>query len=303
MTQQTCVPASEEPLCACAPEAALERLFGEIGEVSSLPTVALHIMQMAGDPKSRCQDLAEAIRRDPALAMRLMRTVNSSYYALKNKVADLDQAIVMLGFEEVRNLAVTAYVATLFREGAGYGPYTRTGLWRHMVGVGMVAQLVARTCKGVRPQEAYLAGLLHDVGLILLDQYDQEGFRRVLDALSDQSPAWETERKMLGFDHAGLGQFVAARWNLPEHLTMAIGHHHAAEPYEGPHREFVHLVAIADLFCHLRGLTPLGVQTRQMPPVRVFNELGLRREHLTEIQAHMDGVLKAVDMMVLLQAR
>jgi HD-like signal output (HDOD) protein len=86
--------------------------------------------------------------------MRLMRTVNSSYYALREKVADLKQAITLLGFKEVRNLSLTTYVAQLFQNTEGYGVYSRRGLWNHMVGVGMVARVVAQSCRNVAPQEA-----------------------------------------------------------------------------------------------------------------------------------------------------
>ena len=99
--------------------------------------------------------------------MRIMRTVNSSYYSLQNKVADLKLAITLLGFKEIRNLAMTAYVSQLFRADAGHGAYSREHLWNHFIGVGSVARLIAETTRTVPPREAYLAGLLHDLGIIL----------------------------------------------------------------------------------------------------------------------------------------
>ena len=114
----------------------LERLFARIGEVSSLPDVALEIAALASDTDNGAADLLAAVRRDPALSMRLMRTVNSSYYALRARVTNLGQAINILGVEEVRNLALTAYVAPLFKQTTGYGVYSRYGLWQHMVAAG-----------------------------------------------------------------------------------------------------------------------------------------------------------------------
>jgi len=88
----------------------------------------------------------------------------------------LKLAITLLGFKEIRNLAMTAYVAQLFTKDAGYGSHSREGLWNHLIGAGAVARLIAQTSGGVLPQEAYLAGLLHDLGLILIDQYLHKPF-------------------------------------------------------------------------------------------------------------------------------
>jgi len=284
-------------------ESRLERLFSRISEVSSLPSVALQIIELANDPKTGADDLLEAVRSDPALAMRLMRTVNSSYYALDEKVSDLKQAIMLLGFNEVRNLALTAYMAQLFKDTAGHGPYTRRGLWNHMVGSGMVARLLAQTCDAIPPQEAYLAGLLHDVGLILIDQYLHEPFCRVLDALTPDTPLVEVETRILGFDHARLGRFVAEKWNLPEHLTEAIGCHHDPKNSSPRHRETVYIVTLANFFCHLKQLPALGMRNTQVPPTEHFNTLGLEKQQVWLILEQLDEVLNSADLMAFVQVR
>ncbi len=193
------------------PEVLVERLFKRISEVSSLPAVAVRIIEVANDSTTGAEDLHDAVQFDAALAMRIMRTVNSSYYAMQNKVADLKLAITLLGFKEIRNLALTAYIAQLFTKGTGYGKYSREGLWNHLVGVGTVARLIAQTSGKVPPREAYLAGLLHDLGLILIDQYLHQPFCKVIDTLTEERPTCEIEREILGFDHAELGQFVASQ--------------------------------------------------------------------------------------------
>lgn len=271
----------------------MKKCFAHIGEVSSLPSVALQIVNVANDPATGAGDLLEAVRSDPALSMRLMRSVNSSYYALKEKVADLKQAIALLGFEEIRNLALTAYVAPLFHQTSGYLGYSRQGLWDHMVGAGMAAQLIAKSCRRNRPQEAYLAGLLHDVGLILIDQHLHQPFCDVIDALTEETPVCEIETRVLGFDHAALGEYVAARWSLPERVTAAIGYHHAPDRYEGPHRDIVSAVALADFLCHRRDLSPLGISRTHVPTVPLLAELGLNRQRFSQLVEQLDGVLTA----------
>ncbi len=284
-----------------SPEALVERLFSRIGEVSSLPAVALQIMELADDPKTEAQDLLDAVRGDPALAMRLMRTVNSAYYGLQEKVADLKQAITLLGFTEVRNLAMTAYLARLFRETEGHGVYSRRELWNHMVGTAMVARLTAQTCGQVKPQEAYLAGLLHDVGLILIDQYLHKPFCRVIDSLREDVPVCDAEMRIFGFDHATLGAYVASQWNLPKNLIATIGYHHSPMQCEGEHRPLVGVVSLANYFCHTKDLPSLGVRNVPMPPVELFVELGLQRSHMTTIAEQLGDVLVTADRMALVQ--
>lgn len=285
------------------PQPLIDRLFNRISEVSSLPDVALRIIELADDPKSEADDLLRVIRTDPALAMRLMRTVNSSYYALEEKVADLKQAITLLGLNEVRNLALTAYVAPLFRSTGQYLDYSRQGLWNHLVSVGLSARLIAETCGRVPPEEAYLSGLLHDVGLILIDQHLPRPFRRVLDRVGEGVPLGEAELQILGFDHADLGQFVSARWNLPEHLSASVGQHHRAEQYAGPYRDMVSIVALANAFCHLKDVPSLGVRHAEMPSVALFTQLGLRKAEVASILKRLDQVLSAANVLALAQMR
>ncbi len=260
-------------------------------------------MQLVDDPTTSADDVLEAVRTDPALAMRLMRTVNSSYYGLEEKIADLKQAITLLGFKEVRNLALTSYVAHLFRETDGYGPYSRRGLWDHLVGAGLVAREVARTCGSVPPEDAYLAGLLHDVGLVLIDQYINRPFREIVDNLDAGTAICQLERAWLGFDHAMLGEFVAIRWNLPPYLTAAIGHHHDPDGYTGSHRDMVLIVAIANFFCHLKKLPSLGISYNQILATEHFLELGLEKSGVSLLLGRLDGVLKAAGELALVGVR
>jgi len=279
-----------------ASEALVKRLFARIGEISTLPVVALRIMEVASNPKTGADELLESVRFDAALVLRIMRTINSSFYALQNKVADLKLAITLLGFKEIRNLALTAYVAQLFKRSGGHGQYRREQLWTHLVSVASVARWLADRTGRVAPSEAYLAGLLHDLGLILIDQYLHKPFCELIDTLS-QAPQdatlCEVEAEVLGFDHTQLGEYVASQWNLPEHLTAAIRYHHSPAEYGGAYQAMVYTVALADFFCSLKGVTALGVCQPSVPPAEVFHGLGLGKREVAEIWEHLDEVLQS----------
>jgi putative nucleotidyltransferase with HDIG domain len=282
------------------PEALVQQLFSRIGEISSLPTVAVRIIEVANDPTTAADDLLQAVQYDTALAMRIIRTVNSSYYALQNKVGDLKLAITLLGFKEIRNLAMTAYIAQLFKKEGGYANYTREGLWNHMIGVAVVADLIAKRVGGVPPREAYLAGLLHDLGWILIDQYLHKPFCRVLDRLSEDCDVCELEFETLGFNHGELGEFVASKWNLPEHLIATIRHHHDPLEYDGEHKNLVNVVSLANFLCHLKGYSSLGVPNKIMPPIELFAELRMNDAMVAEIWKQLDDVLQSANIMAMM---
>ena len=283
------------------PEELVKRLFARISEVSTLPAVAMRIIQVANDASTGAADLLEAVQYDAAMAARIMRTVNSSYYSMQNKVADLKLAITLLGFKEIRNLAMTAYVAQLFKKGKGHGTYTREGLWNHMIGVGIVARLIAEVSHKTAPREAYLAGLLHDIGFILVDQYLNKPFHQMIDSLSEERNLIEVEEEVLGFDHAALGSYVGKQWRLPEHLVATIRFHHDPMSYAGDHWAMVYTVALADFLCNAKNVSALGVRNTATPPAEVFSALGLQKPQVNQIWENLDDALKSADVMALIQ--
>jgi len=286
-----------------SPNPALARLAARIGEISTLPEVVYRILTLVEDPQCGAADLTEAVRSDPALAMRVMRTVNSPYYGLEEKVADLQQAIAILGFREIRNLAITSHVATLFRTSEGYKHYSRRGLWQHLVATGLVARMIAQTTGRIPPHEAYLAGLLHKLGLILLDYYAHAGFCRVVDNLRPDRPTCDVEMEVLGFSHAELGQTVAQQWNLPAHLTAAIGLHHRPEQIQESYGPLVGAVAVADFLCHRQDVSSLGVPNAPMPSAQIFLQLTLGRDALNQIVAQLEEALRSAEIMAFLHVR
>src|SRR6476620_6973424 len=167
---------------------ALERLFARIGDVASLPAAAEKVLRMTASDDADPLELCEVIQNDPVLVARILRRLNSSYYALSQKISDLKTAISLLGLREIRNLALTVFVSRSFEGGATRGPYKRENLWAHSVGVAVASRLVARVCGRSACEEAYIAGLLHDLGLILLDQTLRRHFHKVLDALDESTP-------------------------------------------------------------------------------------------------------------------
>ena len=272
-------------------EEALAKLFERIGEISSLPAVAGRILKVASDQSSGATDLMEAVADDPSLALRIMRTVNSSYFGLRNPIADLKSAISLLGFRVVRNLALTIHVSRLFHESGGYRSFTRDGLWRHMVAVASIAKMVAKTCRQTDPEEAYLAGLLHDVGIILIDQFLRKHFVKILDDIDRGKTSTDAEREELTFDHSQLGAYIAEQSHFAESIVVAIRHHHTPDDYEGPHQPMLDVVLVANYLASRQDIASLGDGNFTVPSDQVFSRLGINKDQLEEIWSQLEPTL------------
>ena len=279
-------------------KAALDRLFERIGQMSTLPGLASRVLEVANDESAGASELLEVVERDPSLSLRIMRTVNSSYYGLQNTVADLRSAISLLGFQEVRNLALTVYVSRLFREPGEYRMFDREKLWNHMVAVATTARRISQLCHKAVPEEAYLAGLIHDVGLILTDQFMRRHFVKVLDEIAKGKNTIVAEREILSFDHVDLSAFISCQSHFPDQVTEAIAFHNTPLDYHGSNSELVYIVSVANYLTSREGIMALGVHDIQTPSPAMLSSLGIRAEELSEIWINLSDTLASTDQLV-----
>lgn len=205
----------------------LDAILDRVGQLPTLPPVALRILSLVEDTRSAVQSLSEVISKDPALTARVLRLVNSSYYGLPYRVSTVSHAVALLGFDTVRSLALGLSIFGLF-EGKSRGRLLdRDALWMHSLTAAVAAKRLAQRVKYSLPEEAFVAGLLHDMGRFILDEYFPGEIERVLLAVRDGAVhLCEAERQILGFDHAQLGGLLAQRWGLPPTLVQAISGHH-----------------------------------------------------------------------------
>lgn len=256
-------------------------------EISTLPQVALKVIQVAKDPNTGAADLKAVVEGDPALGARVLRMVNSAAYGVRSAVSNLQQAISYLGFNQVRNLAMTASVSEIFRKDGRAGPYQRSLLWRHLVSVGICARLVASRCRLASFEDAFLAGLLHDIGIILEDQHAHARFRRIMSALREDTTLSAVEKTHLGFDHCQLGDRIAEEWRFPPTVRAAIRFHHASHEYDGEEAEIVRCVEIANVICTIKGISSVGMRLVR-PSLQVFRMMGFRKEDLVILAVDLD---------------
>lgn len=232
----------------------LQQLVQTIRDLPALPEVVVRVMRMAEDPRSDAQAIARVIATDQAMAARVLKLANSAFYGLPRRVGTLSEAVVILGFRTIKNLAIAASTFELLnREIAGYW-LQRGELWRHSLACAIGAQLIARRARLPVSEEAFVAGLLHDIGKVAIDLFVRAQFDQIMErALQDRIPFVEAEQAVLGFNHAMAGGLIAEKWNLPPLLVSVIKYHH--QPSSAPDRDpMISVVHLADLLSITMGI-------------------------------------------------
>lgn len=270
----------------------LDRVVRRVHEISTLPHVALQVMDVANDPNSGAAEMMKIMESDPALTARVLRYVNSSAIGLRQQITNLQYAIAYLGLKQVRNLAMTAAVSDLFKANNNPGKYDRKALWRHLVSVGVCTRILALQLSMPEFEDLFLAGLLHDLGIILEDQYANKPFKELMLIATEDVPFTRLEREHLGFDHTELGEKVAESWQFPEMVRAAIRRHHSSASYTGEHLNAVRCVEVANMICTAKGLTSIGL--KWIPFIRsAFEGLSITRSDIQVLAGRLDEELKA----------
>jgi putative nucleotidyltransferase with HDIG domain len=271
---------------------ALDSFVRQVDEISTLPHIALRIVEVANNENSGAADLKAVLEGDPPLSARVLRCVNSAAYALRTRVTNLQMAIAYLGCKQIRNLAIAASVSDLFKKNESIGTYRRIDLWRHFIAVGVCARLVARRLRLANFEDAILAGLLHDLGIILEDQHAHRQFKAVMLSLDPNRTLIEIEREHLGFDHTLVGDRLAAKWNMPESVRAAMRHHHSSAAYRGAETTILHCVEVANMICTMRQISSIGLNLLK-PSTDAIRGLGLKKEDVVVLAQDLDREIKA----------
>ncbi len=227
----------------------LQKKMMQVTEISSLPEVTMRIVEVVEDPRSTAQDMHDIVKHDPALAAKVLKVVNSAFYGLPSQIASLDRAIVMLGLSAVKNLALAASLSRLFRPGVISDRFTARDLWAHCIAVGVCARMMAQKSFG-HIEEAFVAGLVHDMGLLIEFQMFPEKLKEVAERCEAQPQDFRAvERELIGGDHQAFGAAVAAKWKFPPGLRCAISYHHNPEKLKPELKQIVTTVQVADTIC------------------------------------------------------
>src|SRR4051812_11141191 len=237
------------------PQTIIQDAVKKVTTLATLPEVTAKIITTVEDPKSSASQLHKIVAHDPALVTRILKVVNSSFYGLPGQIGSVDRAIVLLGLNAVKNIAVAASLGQLFRGAKLSENFSAKDLWKHCVAVAVAAREMARQMKLPVAEEAFLAGMIHDIGLLVSLQQNPGQLRQVCDRVAAVAPGTGTvdfcalEREIIGVDHQQLGMALAEHWRFPRACQLVAGYPPRPAALADSNRVLVALVFAADTIC------------------------------------------------------
>lgn len=238
-------------------------LIDDTLELASLPAVVLRALELLNAPDSSAADIGQVISEDPALSVRLLRIVNSSFYGFPSRIETISRAITIVGTLEITDLVLGSSAVEAFA-GLPNELIDMQQFWEHSLYAGVVARVLARHHRAPNTERFFVSGLLHDIGSLVLYHQRPEESRRALELARAGRPLHQVEQEIFGFDHSDVGAELMEAWNLPEAFIEAARHHH--RPVEAQQFQLetamVHLADVIAAGAHLTGSA-----TNQVPPL------------------------------------
>ena len=264
-------------------EATLKRVVNRIVNLPTLPQVVSTIVSLTDDPNCAIQDVTDVISRDPTISVKILKLVNSAFYGFPSQISNLSQAVVILGLNTVRNVTLSASVFSVFKKGTGEEhAFDRTACMVHTSAVAFIAKYIAQKLGGHDPEEAFVGGLLHDIGKIILDTHMSKEFAAALRlAESGAVSGTEAEEQTVGTTHAAVGGWLIGHWKLPESLGRAVAKHHTPDQ-AGEASRLAALLCLSDAIDHLQNETEDNIDLARLP-VPALEILSLEAAELTGV--------------------
>jgi HD-like signal output (HDOD) protein len=226
-----------------------QKVIEKIDDLPTLPRTVLQITGLVNDPKSSAKDLARVITDDQVLTVRLLKLVNSSFYGFPQRISTVTGAIVLLGFDAIRNLLLTTSVFDLFANRNRQIRRDQERFWDHSLGCAVGAKVIGNYLRHDKIEELFVSGLMHDIGKIVEMMFLPDEFSKIVAAVKRENILMTTaENNVLGYNHAEVGKLLAEKWNLPVKLVQVIAHHHHPDN-AGSFAVEAAIVHLADIFC------------------------------------------------------
>ena len=264
-------------------------------DLPTLPDVVARVMQIVSNPLTTAEDLNQVISMDPALTFKILRLANSAFYGFPREITTITQAVTTLGFNTIRNLALSVSVHKMMFADRERGLFSYRDFWKHCVAVGVCSRILARRIGYKSDENAFTAGLLHDIGKSLLERMDHASFLAAIEMSRAQSrPLWLVEQELLGVDHAVIGGRLAEIWNLSQDLRVAIERQNQPSSQGAPD-PLAAVVHAANQICRGEGLGSDGDFGPCDLDPGVVQLLRLDEKSRHEVAAILDAELKEAE--------
>lgn len=239
----------------------LQKIQNYIDRMPSLSTTVAKVLEVCNSPTTSANDLNRVISLDPVLTGHVLKLINSAYYALPNQISSLARAIIMLGLNTVKNLALSTAVVGALGKSTSFKTLPMDAFWAHSICVGVTAKALAvlRNVPSTAREEYFVAGMLHDLGKIPLNTCFADNYGQALQlAALEQSPLLRGEQLLVGVDHGLAGRLIGEKWRLSAAIIESLAYHHSPEEASDEHRSLVATVALANLYANIYEIGSAG---------------------------------------------
>jgi len=229
-----------------------------IKDIPTLPTIVFELNELLQDPNTPITEISDIIEKDQAMSLRVLKLVNSAFYGIHKEVNDIGNAIVLLGFNTVRNAIVSLGVINSFSGIRSLEGFDISDFWKHSLAVAVVSKSLAEKTKISSPDGCFVGGLLHDIGKVILAQYFQDLFEKVWNAAKKENISfYEAEKKEISIDHAIIGAHLATNWELPENFIDVIRWHHDVRN-DSESKKMILIIYLSDIIVNSYNADPDG---------------------------------------------
>lgn len=277
----------------------IEQINKFIDEMPALPITVSKILEVANNIKSTAKDLNDVISIDPVLTGKVLKLINSAYYGINEQVTSIVRAVIMLGLNTIKNLALSSAIIGSISDKNLFVALNLEGFWRHSIGVGVTAKHIAQNMGIERKvsEEYFISGLLHDIGKIILNKYFPKLYLEAI-KLSDinHTPLYKEEASQINLDHTLVGGLIAKKWNLAKSISEVIVKHHSLENVDAENKKLVAIVNLANIFCNIHNIGFGGDLSKEDYNGKVLSELGLSGSALTDILGDVEGDIKRAEI-------
>ena len=270
----------------------LREVTQKITNLPTLPTVLTEIGRLMQDPHTTADEVGEAISGDQSLSSKVLKLVNSAFYGFPGRISTVTHAIVILGFATVKNMILTASVLNYFATKGDKGAFDVEKFWQHSVSVGAAAKSIAQY-KGIKEEEEYfIAGLLHDIGKVILNQYSMTDMVKIMKVVIEKKCLFfDAEKEVLGITHQDVGGWLAGEWNFPKSLRYSIEYHHYP-PAAKEHSKMASVVHMADILVRAMGVGSGGDRKIPMINSKAWEEVNIKEDDFPKLLTNIENEIE-----------
>lgn len=235
-----------------------KKIVEKLSNLKTLPHVVLRVMQLVNDEHSTMYDFEEIIKLDPVLVARLLRLVNSPYFGLSQKVESISKAVIFIGMKQLRNLVIVDELQKFYKSDADDKYFSREKLWLHAATVAILTEMIATRIFGQKGEDAFLAGIIHDIGLLVEDQVVGGLLRQACQIFQNSDKTFvECEKQIIGTNHVEVGSLLLRNWKLPDEVLKAIRFHHTTNQ-EYPVSSMISILQLAEYMANKLQYSPVA---------------------------------------------